>query len=261
MCSIINLYCRIYRQDLSAAEALLAKAGREVQERSLRHLMGEVGHVELLIALRRGQLPEDAALLEAKKWPALQARIHMHQGKATAALTVLGDLLEQAKAKQLKHKQLELLVLQAVAFQCQGRMDRALQRLNAALTMAKHEGFIRLFVDEGKPMLELLTEAAARRIEPDYTDFLLSNMRDEQKLEDFFALHCYNRSQPFVDSLSERKLEVLQLIAQGLSNQQISDRLFLALSTVKGYNRNIFDKLQVKRRTEAIARARELGLI
>lgn len=252
---------KLARQELSAAEALLAKARREVQERSLRHMMGKVGHVELLIALLHGHLPEAAMLLEAKEWPALQARIYIHQGKAAAALAVLGDLLEQAKAKQLKQKQLELLVLQAVAFQCQGRIDRALQSLKAALTLAKHEGFVRLFVDEGKPMLDLLTEAAARRIEPDYTDFLLSNMRDEQKLEDFAVLHRYNHSQPFVDNLSKRELEVLQLIAQGLSNQQIGDRLFLALSTVKGYNRNIFEKLQVKRRTEAIARARELGLI
>lgn len=252
---------KLARQELSAAEALLAKARREVQERSLRHMMGKVGHVELLIALRHGHLPEAAMLLEAKEWPALQARIYMHQGKAAAALAVLSDLLEQAKAKQLKHKQLELLVLQAVAFQCQGRIDRALQSLKAALKLAKHEGFVRLFVDEGKPMLDLLTEAAARRIEPDYTDFLLSSMRDEQMLEDFTVLHRYNHSQPFVDNLSERELEVLQLIAQGLSNQQIGDRLFLALSTVKGYNRNIFEKLQVKRRTEAIARARELGLI
>ena len=61
--------------------------------------------------------------------------------------------------------------------------------------------------------------------------------------------------------LSPRELEVLRLIAQGLSNQEIADRLFLALNTVKGYTRLIFDKLQVQRRTEAVARARELGLL
>ena len=67
--------------------------------------------------------------------------------------------------------------------------------------------------------------------------------------------------QPLVEPLSPRELEVLQLIAQGLSNRQIGERLFLALSTVKGHNRNIFDKLQVQRRTEAVARARELDLV
>ncbi len=67
--------------------------------------------------------------------------------------------------------------------------------------------------------------------------------------------------QVLVESLSQRELEVLQLIAQGLSNREIGERLFLALDTVKGHNRKIFDKLQVQSRTEAIARARELGLL
>ncbi|MFF2090662.1 LuxR C-terminal-related transcriptional regulator [Paenibacillus sp. NPDC058174] len=64
-----------------------------------------------------------------------------------------------------------------------------------------------------------------------------------------------------IEPLSERELEILKLIAEGLSNQEICDRLFLALSTVKGYNRNLFGKLQVQRRTEAVARARELDLL
>jgi len=68
-------------------------------------------------------------------------------------------------------------------------------------------------------------------------------------------------SQPLVEPLSERELEVLRLIALGLSNREISERLFLALSTVKGHNRSIFDKLQVQSRTEAVARARQLGLL
>ena len=64
-----------------------------------------------------------------------------------------------------------------------------------------------------------------------------------------------------LEPLSERELEVLQLVADGLSNREISERLFLALDTVKGHNRRIFSKLQVQRRTEAVARARELGLL
>jgi LuxR family maltose regulon positive regulatory protein len=68
-------------------------------------------------------------------------------------------------------------------------------------------------------------------------------------------------AQPLVEPLSDRELEILQLIAQGLSNREISERLFLAVITVKGHNRNIFRKLQVRRRTEAVACARELGLL
>jgi LuxR family maltose regulon positive regulatory protein len=68
-------------------------------------------------------------------------------------------------------------------------------------------------------------------------------------------------AQPLIEPLSQRELEILQLVARGLSNRQISERLFLALSTVKGHNRILFDKLQVQSRTEAIVRARELGLL
>jgi LuxR family maltose regulon positive regulatory protein len=68
-------------------------------------------------------------------------------------------------------------------------------------------------------------------------------------------------SQPLLDPLSPREREVLRLIADGLSNEEIAGRLVVALSTVKGHNRVIFDKLQVQRRTEAVARARELGLL
>ncbi len=68
-------------------------------------------------------------------------------------------------------------------------------------------------------------------------------------------------SPPLIEPLSERELEILRLVAQGLSNQEIAERLFLALDTVKGHNRRIYDKLQVQRRTEALARARELGLL
>ncbi|RRJ66060.1 LuxR family transcriptional regulator [Paenibacillus oralis] len=252
---------KLAREDISASEALLIKARHEVQERSFTHLLGEVQHLELLISLHNGNFPEAVKHLETSEWPVLQSRIHMIQGNASAALAILAILYDQARAKQWKNDQLKLLVLQALAFQVQGNMERALESLNDALILAEDEGFVRLFVDEGKPMLDLLTEAATRRIQPDYTGFLLSNMHHEQKLNDFAVHSPPIRFEPLIDALSERELEVLQLIAQGLSNQEIGDRLFLALSTVKGYNRNIFDKLQVKRRTEAIARARELGLI
>jgi LuxR family maltose regulon positive regulatory protein len=94
---------------------------------------------------------------------------------------------------------------------------------------------------------------------PDYTAKLLAVFEaEERKSEDESHLPP---AQSLTEPLSQRELEVLQLIAQGLSNREISERLFLAVITVKGHNRNIFRKLQVRRRTEAIARARELGLL
>ena len=94
---------------------------------------------------------------------------------------------------------------------------------------------------------------------PDYAARLLAVFEaEERKSEDRSYLPP---AQSLTEPLSQRELEVLQLIAQGLSNREISVRLFLAVITVKGHNRNIFRKLQVRRRTEAIARARELGLL
>ena len=108
--------------------------------------------------------------------------------------------------------------------------------------------------------LRLLSEAAARGIMPDYVGKLLAVFEAEAADERRQILIC-PVVQPLIEPLSQRELEVLQLIAQGLSNREISERLFLALNTVKGHNRKIFDKLQVQSRTEAVARARELGLL
>jgi LuxR family maltose regulon positive regulatory protein len=94
---------------------------------------------------------------------------------------------------------------------------------------------------------------------PDYTEKLLATFKaEEQAREDKPSLLTF---QPMIEPLSQRELEVLQLVAQGLSNDEIGKRLFLALDTVKGHNRRIYDKLHVQRRTEAVARARELGLL
>ena len=127
------------------------------------------------------------------------------------------------------------------------------------LTLAEPGGFIRLFLDEGLPMAQLLSEAKAQGMMPDYIEKLLAGFEVEQQKK---AVKSPPSAAPsLIDPLSQRELEVLKLIAQGLSNEEIGKQLFLALDTVKGHNRKIFDKLQVQRRTEAIARARALGLL
>jgi LuxR family maltose regulon positive regulatory protein len=133
------------------------------------------------------------------------------------------------------------------------------QVLGDALALAEPGGFIRIFVDEGLPMAQLLAEVTAHGIMPDYVSKLLAAFEAEkQKNTNKSDL---SPAQSLIEPLSQRELEVLQLIAQGLSNDEIGKRLFLALDTVKGHNRRIYDKLQVQRRTEAVARARELGLL
>lgn len=154
----------------------------------------------------------------------------------------LSDRLLAAAQDRITSR-IELLNLQALVHHARGDIAAALVPLERALSLAAHGGFYRIFLDEGATMRDLL--ATARRIMPEYVDRLLATPS----------------VQPLIDPLSPRELDVLRLIADGLSNQAIGDRLFLALSTVKGYVANIFGKLHVERRTEAVARARELGLL
>ena len=148
------------------------------------------------------------------------------------------------------------------AHQAHGERERAVSLLGEALALAQPGGFVRAFVDEGPAMAQLLGRAGGRGVMPEYTARLLAAMAVEEAQPDADAVQPTSlAAQPLIEPLSEREMDVLRLIAQGLPNQEIGERLFLALDTVKGHNRRIFDKLQVQRRTEAVARARELGLL
>jgi LuxR family maltose regulon positive regulatory protein len=197
------------------------------------------------------------------------ARVLLYRSKSDRAdrsileaMGLLERLLQAAEEGERTGRVIEILVLQALAHHVQGDIPAALVPLERALALAEPEGYVRVFVDEGRPMAQLLSEAAAHRIMPDYTARLLAVFEaEEQKSEDESHLPPALPTQSLIEPLSQRELEVLRLIAQGLSNREIGERLFLALITVKGHNRNIFRKLQVRRRTEAVARARELGLL
>src|SRR5699024_1893751 len=115
--------------------------------------------------------------------------------------------------------------------------------LDDALALAAAGGFIRAFVDEGPLMAGLLSEAAANGIMPHYTGQLLAVLEGEKPKGGDPSNPSLDRS--LVEPLSKRELQILQLIARGYSNHEITEQLYLALSTVKGHNRNIFGKLQV----------------
>jgi LuxR family maltose regulon positive regulatory protein len=188
-----------------------------------------------------------------------QARVYLAQGDMAAALATLALWRRQVEAKEWQDERLKVMALQALAYQAQSEMDTAVQLLTETLALAEPDGFIRLFVDEGLPMAQLLSEAAVRGIMPGYTGKLLAAFEAEAQKRQ--AQSALPPAQFLIEPLSQRELEVLHLVAQGLSNREIGERLFLALSTVKGHNQKIFGKLQVQRRTEAVARARELGLV
>ena len=173
------------------------------------------------------------------------------------ALRLLERLLQAAEAGGRMGSVIEVLVLQALTHMALGSSPAALSALARALALAEPEGYVRIFVDEGPPMARLLSEAATRDMLPVYTRTLLAAFGPQMLPPKAVSPQPVTE----VDPLSPRELELLRLVAQGLSNQEIGERLFLALDTVKGHNRRIYAKLQVQRRTEAVARARALGLI
>jgi LuxR family maltose regulon positive regulatory protein len=177
-----------------------------------------------------------------------------------AARDLLDELLEMAEKDGWGGKVIEILALQALAFQVGGESTRALTRLERALILAEPEGFVRVFVDEGPPLARLLYEAASCGIAPDYALRLLAAFPVAQP--DQTASPEPQPPRPdIVEPLSERELEVLELVAQGLTNREISSRLFLSLNTVKAHTRNIYGKLGAHNRTQAVARARALGIL
>jgi LuxR family maltose regulon positive regulatory protein len=194
-------------------------------------------------------------------------------GSIAGVLGLLERLLRAAEAGGRKGSAIEILVLQAIAHHAHGDLPAALMSLQHALVLAEPEGYVRMFLDEGSSMMQLLREASAREILPNYTGRLLAAFEAEEKpilaglaaspgkSEDSCYIYPVSPAQPLIEPLSQRELEVLRLIAQGLSNREICERLFLALDTVKGHNRRIYGKLDVQSRTEAVARGRELGLL
>jgi len=174
-----------------------------------------------------------------------------------AAIGLLDRLLQAAEAGERMGSVVEILVLQALAHQTHGNMPQALTRLARALALAEPEGYMRLFVDEGRPMARLLNEAASRGIAPNYTRRLLASFSPTGLPQ----THASVPQTESIEPLSEREREVLQHIATGLTNQEIADRLYLSLYTVKAHVRNIYDKLGVGNRTQAVARARELEML
>jgi LuxR family maltose regulon positive regulatory protein len=250
---------KLAQGDAASAATLLAQASQSARQQNFVSRIPEVAAAHVLTLLRQGNLAAAAELAQTHDLPLSQARLHLAQGDASTALAVLEPVRRQAEAKGWEDERLKVMVLQAVAHQAHGDKDKAVQLLGDALALVEPGGFIRLFVDEGFPMAQLLSEAAARGMMPDYIAQLLAVFEaEERNSKDKPDL---SHTQPLIEPLSQRELEVLQLIAQGLSNRQISERLFLALDTVKGHNQKIFGKLQVQRRTEAVARARELGLV
>jgi LuxR family maltose regulon positive regulatory protein len=132
--------------------------------------------------------------------------------------------------------------------------------MGKALSLAAHKGFIRIFVDEGPPVARLLYESLSREMASDYVQQLLAVFPiDEDKPEKPATQQTPGGE--WVEPLSDRELDVLQLMAEGLTNPEIGTRLYLSPHTVKAHARSIYGKLGVNNRTQASAKAKALGLL
>jgi LuxR family maltose regulon positive regulatory protein len=189
-------------------------------------------------------------------------------------LRLLDRLLGAAEGGGRMGSVIEILILRALSLQARRESSEAIATLERALTLAEPEGYVRLFVDEGAPMESLLSELLKRRRKGpcdagqhailNYVQRLLAAFEPHHTSVDLPTApggYASGQGRPLPDPLTTREKEVLDLITEGLSNQEIAARLFIATSTVKGYVHSLLRKLEVDSRTKAISRARELHLL
>jgi LuxR family maltose regulon positive regulatory protein len=205
------------------------------------------------------------------------ARLSLAQGRASDAQHLLERQRALAEAGGRNGRLIEILGLQALALEAQNRPAEANEALCQVIALGRPEGYVRVFLDLGWPLYKLLGRSAERvtaagtpgaastLLMGDYVHGLLDAFQQEREAQRSRVREAVSRmprlAEAMVDPLTEREMEVLRLLAEGLSNKQIAERLIVAPSTVKQHLRNIYSKLDVHSRTQAVARGRELALL
>ena len=172
------------------------------------------------------------------------------------ALGLLVGLLRAAEEEGRMGIHIEALAQQAIVFWKRGERSSALTALEHALRLAHPEGYVRLFADLGLEMGRLLQEARSREVMPDYVEKILTAFDEDVVISSSTFI-----SRTLPEPLTEREEDVLKLMAAGLTNQEIAEKLVISPGTVKKHTGHIYRKLGVHSRTEAAARARELDLL
>jgi LuxR family maltose regulon positive regulatory protein len=256
------------RGETGQAYALLAEARRAAERERVTVVAERLALAEALLRLRDGDLSTVARALTRPAAPAvagsqadserrqvLLARLNLAQGRVAAARAGLAEAARRIAAVGRTGRLAQIQVLQAVTEGQAGEAAAATAHLRAALALAAAEGYRRAFLDAGPAVAELL--APVREVAPGFVDDLLARFGRAKPGETTGAVPPPDLIEP----LSDRELELLRLLAAGQSNQEIADRLVITVGTAKWHLSNIYGKLGVRSRTQALARARKLALI
>ena len=254
------------RAETDAALTLLTQASTAAQTRNQQGGRLAIAQVQVQALLQTGEVIAAGQIAQTQALPLAHAWVLLARGQALQAQEALTAFLEAPGAAASTADVLRALLLKALALDAFDPSDAALMVLEEAMALAEPQGCVRAFVDLGGPMQRLLSKAI-HGARPRYTAMLLDAMQAHLVAlapaapPPVVADQPTNTMRAMADPLSPRELQILSLICKGLSNQEIGQQIFLSLSTVKWHNQNIFDKLDVQRRTEAVARARELNLL
>jgi LuxR family transcriptional regulator, maltose regulon positive regulatory protein len=254
------------RAETDAALNLLTKTSTSAQTRNQHGGRLAIAHAQVQALLQTGEVIAAAQVAQDPALPLAHAWVLLARGQALQAHECLTAFLNASRASVPASEVLRALLLDALALDAFDPSEAALAVLEEAMALAEPQGCVRAFVDLGGPMQRLLTKVT-QGTRPRYTAMLLEAIQTQLAAAAPAAPPTEAAEQPpgssraMADTLSKRELQILALICKGLSNQEIGQQIFLSLSTVKWHNQNIFDKLDVQRRTEAVARARELKLL
>jgi LuxR family maltose regulon positive regulatory protein len=269
--------------DTAAAMDTLARDPRVAPSRGVTGLLNPIPSLRARLMLATGDVaaarrwatdrglgPEDELTYPREPEYLALARILLAEDHAEQAVGLLGRLRSLAKSQGRVGSLVQIDALRAIALAAAGQAASALATLSEVLPLAKPEGYIRVFVDEGTEMRELLMRLVAaqrddkvwaQRVPLGYLGQLMRAFEAEGGMSEKPIGRHEGGVPGIVDPLSEREIEVLRLLAAGKSNQEIAEELFVALDTVKKHVSHILAKLGATNRTEATARARALGLL